>query len=92
MKEIAQDSQVNISLNVFKILKIIIFNLSTKINAFMEGFLLRVFFCTRFFFYAHGVFFYTTVLTKSIMEWEIKIPWILFDFQTVWMQLNREGK
>ena len=59
--EIAQDSQVNMSLSILKILKSIIFNLSTKnIKFFTESFLfLGSFFFTGVFFFERGHIFCT---------------------------------
>ena len=61
--EIAQDSQINMSLSILKILKSIIFNLSIKIiKFFTESFLfLGSFFLHRCLFFAQGFTFFAQV-------------------------------
>ena len=78
--EIAQDSQVNMSLKMLKILKFIIFNLSTKnIKTFMERFFQRLIFFHRSLFLRSTVFslesrsiktkiIYNTVLIEIWLE------------------------
>ena len=66
--EIAQGSQVNMSLSIIKILKSIIFNfINQNIKFLWKGFFYRLFY------FAQGPLFLRTIVSKMTYYWEIPI-------------------